>query len=104
MYSLDPDCGADYEGTIELSPSTVSVGLPADRPSYLVFRFSSASFLAGSSSVTRYDTVFTPRQGRHYDAVVSYVDDIYNVTIREQASTTSAARVIEPEDLRTCKN
>ncbi len=103
VYRLAPDCSTDYEGTVELNPSTLSVGLPADRASYLVFRFSSASFLASSSSVTRYDTLFTPRQGQRYDADVSYIDDIYNVTIREKSSASSTARVIEHKDLRACR-
>ncbi len=102
VYSLRPDCSADYEGSVALDSSTVSVGLPVDRPSYLVFRFNSSSFLAGSSSVTRYETVFTPGDGRHYDVEVSYIDDIYNVAISEMSSATSVARVVEARDLRDC--
>ncbi len=104
IYSVGPECRTDYAGTLELNASAVSVGLPPDTPSYLVFRFNSASFLASSSSVTRYDTVFTPRYGQRYDVDVSYVDDIYNVIISEKPSATAAARVIEPEDLGACNN
>jgi len=103
VYSVSPECSADYKGTVTLDASTVSVGLPIDQPSYLVFRFNSSSFLASSSSVTRYDTVFTPGHGRRYDIDVSYIDDIYNVTISEQSATTSVARVIETKDLHACR-
>ena len=102
VYSVGTGCIAEYEGSIALSASTVSVGLPANRPSYLAFRFNSTSFLASSSSVTSYNTLFTPRQDQRYNADVSYIDNIYNVVIREKSSATPADGVVEPKDLRAC--
>lgn len=103
VYSISPDCSTGYEGTVTLDAPIVSVGVPVEQPSYLVFRFNSSSFLAGTSSVTSYDTVFTPVYGQRYEADVSYIDDIYNVAISAKDSATSVARVIETGDLAACR-
>jgi hypothetical protein len=102
IYHVGEGCSASYEGTVILSRASRPLGLPAGQPSYLVFRFESSSFLAGSSGVTRYDTVFTPLPGRHYDFDVLYIDGIYSVNIRERASARSKAQRIAPVELEDC--
>jgi hypothetical protein len=79
---VNADCSGEYEGTVALDRSPVSVGLPAGRPSYLVFSFDTSSFFSGSRS-TSVGTLIEPRAGYRYDATVTYRDGLYNVTLRE---------------------
>lgn len=102
IYRVDANCQIEYEGTVKLDQPSVPVGIPANRPSYLVFDFSSSSFLANSRSTISYETLFKPRAGHSYDAKVSYKDDIYNVEIRETNSRKSSGRVIDRQDLSAC--
>lgn len=102
IYRVDANCQIEYEGTIKLDEPSVAVGIPSNRSSYLVFDFSSSSFLANSRSSISYETLFRPRAGHNYDAMVSYKDDIYNVEIRETNTRKSSGRVIDRQDLSAC--
>lgn len=102
IYRVDADCKTKYEGTIQLNEPSVDVGIPSHRLSYLVFVFSSSSFLASSNSTVTHDTLLKPRAGYNYDIKVSYIDNMYNVAIRETHPRTSASRDIELKDLSGC--
>lgn len=102
IYRVDASCKAEYLGTLELDRPSVVVGIPPGRSSYLVFTFASFSFLANSSSTIRYDTLLKPGAGYHYDIQVSYIDDIYNVVIRETHPRKSESRPIGRKDLSAC--
>jgi hypothetical protein len=102
IYRVDEHCRIDYQGTVDLDEGLISVGIPSGRPSYLVFEFASSSFLANSRSSITYETLLVPVAGRDYDLKVSYLDDIYNVEIRESRPGEALARSIERKDLRTC--
>lgn len=102
IYGVDAGCRIEYEGTVDLDETSRSVGLPADRPSYLVFEFASASFLANSRRSITYETLLKPLPGHRYDVEVSYRDDIYNVEIREMRPGGAPARRLRQQDLRAC--
>jgi hypothetical protein len=81
----------------------VAVGLPPNRWSYLVFNFSSSSFLGGASSSIDRETLFRPRAGYRYDVAVTYRNDIYHVAIREIPPRGGKGREIEFRDIRACR-
>jgi hypothetical protein len=102
IYRVDERCKIKYEGTVRLDRPLVEVGIPSDRLSYLIFNFSCSSFLANSSSSISQDTLLKPRAGYQYDIKVSYIEDIYNVMIRETHPQKAAEREIELLDLAAC--
>jgi hypothetical protein len=102
IYRVDERCQIKYEGTVRLDRPLVEVGIPSDRLSYLIFNFSCSSFLANSSSSISQDTLLKPRAGYQYDIKVSYIEDIYNVMIRETHPQKAAEREIELLDLAAC--
>jgi hypothetical protein len=104
IYRVDDQCRIDYQGTVDLDERMISVGIPAGRPSYLVFEFATSSFLANSRGNITYETLLTPVPGRDYDLQVSYLDSIYNVEIRESRPGDTTARKIERRDLRACSS
>ena len=102
IYRVDADCKTEYEGTVQLNNPSLDVGIPSSRLSYLVFVFARSGFLSSSSSTITYNTLLKPRVGYNYDITVSYVDDIYNVVIRETDPRTKKSCEIEPKDLNDC--
>lgn len=102
VYRVDEHCRIEYQGTVDLDSSSISVGIPAGKPSYLVFEFASSNFLASSRRSITYETLLVPVAGRDYRLEVSYVDDIYNVHIRESQSGEIATRKIPRRDLHSC--
>jgi hypothetical protein len=102
IYRVDADCKTEYEGTVQLKNPSVDVGIPSSRLSYLVFVFASSGFLSGSSSTITYNTLLKPHVGYNYDIKVSYIDDIYNVVIRETDPRMKKSREIEFKDLNDC--
>ena len=98
VYRVERGCVAEYEGTVALDNADMTMGVPAGRPSYLVFRFASSGFLGGSNSTISYETLVTPRPDSIYDVRVRYIDNIYNVAIRDEAG-----RQIERQRLPGCR-
>ena len=88
IYSVNSDCARQYQGTVDLRNTSVAVGLPPNSLSYLSFTFASSAFLANSHGTMSYDKMLVPRDGYNYDVAVSYIDNIYNVTIRERNSSS----------------
>jgi len=103
VYGVDAGCKLAYEGTVDLNEPTIAVGIPVDRPSYLVFVFASSTFLAGTTSATSQETLIQPQPRYRYDIDVSYEDNIYNVIVRERSPRKSTARELALADLRACK-
>ncbi len=102
IYRVNADCHTEYEGTVQLRESNVEIGIPAGRASYLVFVFANSSFF-GTSGKISYNTLLTPRSGRHYKIKVRYKDDIYNVTIQEMKRGKVSVREMERRELGACK-
>ena len=103
IYRVNADCKTEYEGTVQLKDPSVEVGIPSGRLNYLVFVFASSGFLSSSSSTITYNALLKPRAGYNYDVKVSYIDDIYNVVIRETHPRKKRSREIELKDLNACE-
>ena len=104
IHRVGKDCATDYEGTVQLSETTANIGIPPDRWSYLVFVFSSSSFWGNRSGSITFETMLKPRIQYHYDAAVSYKNDIYHVAIREVPPNQSGARELDRMALSTCRS
>jgi len=102
IYRVDPQCRIEYQGTVDLDQPTVAVGIPTDRPSYLVFGFSSSSFLGGTRGSISQETLLRPRPGYSYDIEATYKDDLYNVVIREVHPASGVRRAIDLQPLTAC--
>lgn len=101
IHQVGAGCRTEYEGTVQLSEPSIGVGLPPGRMSLLIFTFSGSSFLGGSSSSTRHETLLQPRAGYTYDARARYKDGIYQVEIRE-SGPRQPGREIERRSLADC--
>jgi hypothetical protein len=99
---VDAQCRIQYEGTVDLDKSPVSVGIPADRWSYLVFDFASSGLFVNSST-TAQATLLKPLAGYRYDVEVTYRDDLYNVIIREAHAGTDHKQDVTLRQLDTCQ-
>lgn len=102
IHRVGADCTTDYEGTIQLNKPTIDIGIPPNRWSYLVFVFASSSFWANRSGTITYETLLKPRIGYHYQVMVSYKDDMYNVAVRETHPSGPGSREMERRELRPC--
>jgi hypothetical protein len=101
IHDVGLDCHTTYRGTVRLDEAAISVGIPADRLSYLRFNFASSSFLRGSSS-SSVGSLLKPRPGYSYEVRVSYRDDIYSVAIRETDPRKSSRRELPLRGLESC--
>jgi hypothetical protein len=95
IHQLDERCQTEYLGRVRLGGESVALGLDVNRPAYLVFEFMTSAWLANSSSSIAYDTVFTPRPGHAYDIDVTYVEELYEVAIRERNRKTGRANLLD---------
>ena len=100
IHRMDAQCKTEYLGTVDLDQPSVALGLPAGRASYLVFNFSSSSWLRGSHAMSQ-ETMLTPRAGYRYEIDASYSKDIYNVVVRE-VPPKGAARELPLRDFSSC--
>ena len=103
IFGINADCETEYRGTVSLNESSVEVGIPPDKLSYMVFVFSNSSFLLGSSSTMSHETLLEARTGYSYDIKVSYIDDIYNVAISEKHPREPEARKIALRNMGACE-
>ncbi len=94
VHRLDAQCNAFYEGVVELDRPLVEAGLPAGRPSLLVFEFYSSGFFSGSHSIKQ-EARLTPRAGYRYEARVTYKDSLYNVELFEVDPRGGARRELD---------
>jgi hypothetical protein len=103
IFRVKADCKTEYQGTVKLNGPSIKVGIPPDRLSYIVFVFSNSSFLASSRSTMSHETLLKTRAGFSYDIRVSYIDDIYNLTITEKHPRKPKGREIDIRDISACK-
>jgi len=102
IHELDSGCHTSYVGTVKLDRPSIALGLPAERPSYLVFVFQGSSLFGGSTSSAGAGTVLKPRPGYRYEFAVSYKDNIYNVVLRESDPRRGASREVPRRELKGC--
>lgn len=104
IFSVNADCTPEYQGTVKLKAPSIDVGISPNELSYMVFVFSNSSFLANSRSSISHETLLKTRAGYNYDIKVSYIDDIYDVSIEENHQGSSKSREIELRNLSTCQS
>lgn len=102
VYSIEGACETSYQGTVQLRGSTTMLGLPSERPAYLVFVFEGSSFLGGTQSSTTYETVFRPEADKRYEFEVAYADRIYGVLMRKAAVGDETGAEVERQPLADC--
>lgn len=102
IHEVDANCRTEYRGTVQLNEPTVEIGVPAGRPSLLVFNFYNSSFLGGTTGNINYETLLRPRQGFTYDATARYRDGIYYVSIRESGARGGQGREVAQRGLKNC--
>lgn len=102
IYSVNAQCHTDYQGSIGLENESIELGLPVGKPSYLVVNFSSSSFWSNSRSQMSHDTFLPARNGYRYELNISYIDDIYNVTLYEVNRRTGNKRELPAKALNAC--
>ena len=103
IFGINANCETEYHGTVSLNKPSVEVGIPPEKLSYMVFVFSNSSFLFGSSSTMRHETLLKARAGHTYDIEVSYIDDIYNMAISEKRPGAPKARKIALRSMGACE-
>ena len=102
IHDVASDCSTAYRGTVRLDQASIPVAIPPDRPSYLVFRFASSSFL-GPSTSSSFGTLLKPQPGYSYELRVTYRDDIYGVAIRETDPRKVSSRELPRRGLESCR-
>lgn len=100
VHEVRGPCETRYEGTVALDQPAVEVGVPAQRPSYVVVSFDTSSFLGGNRG-TSVGTVITPRAGYRYELAVRYKQDMYDVALRE-VDRKGASRELPRRGLNGC--
>lgn len=104
IYTISSDCKQSYEGTLALDKGTVSSGIKVNKKNKLSFIFSNSSFLGNSNSSTSFPVYLNARKNHHYEFIVSYKDNIYNVILYEINSKTKKRREIDTGAEQECPN
>jgi hypothetical protein len=102
IYDAKNNCIGKYLGTVKLKKAKVDIGIPMDSTSYLAFVFASSSW--GTKSTITSETALTPHNGHEYNIGVSYIDDIYSVTINEKNKRKGSSREIDRQRLSYCES
>ena len=102
VISVDSRCQRNYRGSVRLE-GAVSVGIPANQPSYLVFEFSGSSAPTRGSASGTYSTLLTPRSGYQYDVDVIYADKMYSITVYERNPRGGARHEVERRPFSACQ-
>jgi hypothetical protein len=103
VASVDRRCQRNYRGSVRLDGPAVSVGIPANQPSYLVFEFSGSSAPTRGSASSTYSTLLTPRSGYQYDVDVVYSGEMYSITVYERNPRGGARREVERRPFSVCE-
>jgi hypothetical protein len=101
VISVDSRCQKNYRGSVRLE-GAVSVGIPANQPSYLVFEFSGSSAPTRGAASGTYSTLLTPRSGYQYDVDVIYADKMYSITVYERNPRSGARHEVERRPFSAC--
>ena len=104
IYSVGEQCEYEHLGIVTLDKSSIELGIAVGKPSYQIVGFASSSFWSSSSGFISYDFTLLPRKAFRYAVDVSYMDDIYNVTVYEVSQLTGKKREMEVAELQNCHN
>ena len=101
IYKVNSDCSIKYRGTLDLDKTSVDIGISTDHPTYLVFVFATSGLLSNSSSTT-FNTLLKAKKNYIYSANVTYMDDLYNVEVKEISPKTKKSYLLEDTQLINC--
>jgi hypothetical protein len=101
LYAVDPGCGTQYLGTVELDDATIELGLPLDQKVRLAYVFSRDALL-GTSGTTVIEMMVTPRRGERFEFDVAYLKEGYTATGRVFPAGPAPGKDIEHSRLRDC--
>jgi len=87
-------CRGAYEGSVALAGAPVDIGLPADRPSKLVFEFRNPSVS------NRKEIEIAPRPGYRYEVRASLKDAIHDIELREIDPRSGSNRELDTTSRR----
>ena len=102
IYSVDKACKLTYQGTVDVGNKFKKVGIPMNKPSYLVINFSKSSFWSGQSSNMSQEALLTAKKGYRYQIDMSYVDYIYDIQVKRIHRKSGKSRAIELAGLGAC--
>ena len=102
IFHVDEKCQLSYQGTVDLEASRTKLGLQNNRSHYLVVSFSSSSFWAGRSSSMSQEIAITPSGKFNYILDLSYLDNIYNVELKQKSLRSKKISVVESTQLKQC--
>ena len=102
IYGVDKTCKLTYQGTVDVDNKLKKVGIPINKPSYIVISFSKSSFWSGQSSSMSQETLLTAKKGYRYQMDLSYMDAIYDIELKRIHNKSGKSRVIEPVGLGSC--
>ncbi len=102
IYDARNPCQLKYQGSIQVTPISMTTGLAVDVNHYLVINFSSSSMWTGDRNIG-VQSVLRPEQGFSYQYDLSYKDSIYNVELREINTRTGKSRIRESDVLESCQ-
>ena len=103
FYTLDDYCAKSYQGTLKLDKEAIASGVKTNQQMELSFIFANSSFLGASNSSMSFPVYIKARKGFHYDFVVSYKDNIYNVILYETNTKTRKRRELDTQEDVNCK-
>ena len=104
VTSVDRRCQKNYRGSVRLGDAPVSIGIPAELPSYLVFEFTGRSYsIRQANASSTYATLLKPRSGHQYDVDVTYADEMYSITVYERNPRGGQRREVERRPFSACK-
>lgn len=104
IYTISADCKEHYKGTLVLDKEAISSGIKVNQKNSLSFIFSNSSFLGNTNSSTSFPVYLNARKGHHYDFLVSYKDNIYNVILYETDTKSKKRREIDTGREQECQN
>lgn len=99
IYDVDGQCQAIYVGTVALDRAVIEVGVPVQKQVYLEFAFEKSARFYSSSSIIDVGTLLRARPAHQYVIDVSYIDDMYKMSVRDKSVANG---MLERRSLETC--
>lgn len=102
IYTVDKACKLNYQGTVNIENKLEKVGIPMNKPSYLVISFSKSSFWSGQSSSMSQEALIWTKKGYRYQMDLSYVEAIYDIELKRVHHKSGKSRVMDLEGIASC--
>jgi hypothetical protein len=105
VYSINNQCEQAHLGAVALDKPEVEVGIATGKPVVIEVAFGrGGGFFSSSSSVTRVETLLTPKKNFFYEVNASYVDGIYDFEVFEKKQRNARGRLLPMVHSSSCKS